>query len=571
MMSREIPSKVLTEKSRLILSHSYQKFLDTVRNRILVAGFVYVFALVIVLIRLFDLMVLRSGEEPAGGLLTIADSRMARADIQDRRGEILATTISTISLYANAKQIMNPKEAVEKLLTVLPRLSKKETLRRLNAGRTFIWIARHLTPSQQKEVLNLGIPGLGFMPDFRRIYPQGRLAAHAIGFTDIDNVGISGVEKGLNDRLTASSDPLQLSLDLRLQHIARDELYKGIEEFQAAGGCSFILDIKTGEILAMVSLPDFDPNHPIPSKEEEIFNKVTLGIYEMGSTMKVANTAMALEAGIPLTARFDATKPIAIGRFKITDFRGKNDWLTLPEVFMYSSNIGSAKMALQAGSQNQRTFLKKIGLLDQPRFEIPEVGSPILPVQWSEAARITMSYGYGISISPLQLVSGIATILGGDGRVQPTLLKVRHGPTPSKEKVVSEKTSRTMLELMRLVVKEGTARKADVAGYFVFAKTGTSNLRRGRSYQKDKVMTNFVGILGKSAQEPAYVIYVMLEDPKRLKKTFGFNAAGWNAAPIGGRIIERIAPLLGYEPYEDDPGISNHIMAQLHHLRKRND
>lgn len=568
-MSREIYSKLIPEKSRLALSQSYKKILETARNRLLVAGFVYLFALCIVAARLFDLMVLRSGEEPASDSGTVASSQMARADIQDRRGEVLATTISTTSLYANAKQIMNAEEAAAKLVTVLSKLSKKEILRRLQSERTFIWIARHLTPSQQKEILNLGIPGLGFMPDFRRIYPQGRLAAHVIGFTDIDNIGISGIEKGLNDRLTSSADSLRLSLDARFQHIARNELSKGMEEFQATGGCSLILDIKTGEILAMVSLPDFDPNHPVPSKEEEIFNKVTLGIYEMGSTMKVANTAMALESGIPLTTRFDATKPLTVGRFKITDFRGKNAWLTVPEVFMYSSNIGSAKMALQAGAQNQQAFFKKIGFLDQPKFEIPEVGSPILPAQWSEAARITMSYGYGISISPLQIVSGIATILGGGERVRPTLLKSDQKKTGSGENVISAKTSRTMLELMRLVVKEGTARKADVAGYFVFAKTGTSNLRKGRGYQKDKVMTNFVGVLGKNAREPAYIVYVMLEDPKRLKKTFGFNTAGWNAAPIGGRIIERVAPLLGYEPFEDDPGISDHIMAQLYHLRKK--
>ncbi len=568
-MSREIYSKLIPEKSRLALSQSYKKILETARNRLLVAGFVYLFALGVIIIRIFDLMVLRSGEEAALDSATTASSQMARSDIQDRRGEVLATTISTTSLYANAKQIMNAQEATAKLIAVLPKLSKKDVLRRLQSGRTFIWIARHLTPSQQKDILNLGIPGLGFMPDFRRIYPQGRLAAHVIGFTDIDNIGISGIEKGLNDRLATSSDPLVLSLDARLQHIARDELYKGMQEFQATGGCSLILDIKTGEILALVSLPDFDPNHPIPSKEEEIFNKVTLGIYEMGSTMKAVNTAMALESGIPVTARFDATKPLTVGRFKITDFKGKNDWLTLPEVFMYSSNIGSAKMALQAGAQNQRDFFKKIGLLDQPKFEIPEVGAPILPVQWSEAARITMSYGYGISISPLQIVSGIATILGGGERVFPTLLKSSQKKSIPGGKVVSEKTSKTMLELMRLVVKEGTGKKADVAGYFVFAKTGTSNLQVGRGYQKDRVRTNFVGVLGKNAGEPAYIIYVLLEDPKRLKKTYGYNTAGWNAAPIGGRIIERVAPLLGYEPFEDDPGISDHIMAQLNHLRKK--
>lgn len=527
--------------------------LDCARTRLLIASVFFCFATFVIAGRLFMVTVLRDGDEPALAEQDLSKPvYMGRANITDRNGEILATTIITSSLHANCKVIQNPQAVADRILTVLPNLKRADLIKRLSSNQRFIWIARHLTPTQRLNILRLGIPGLSFMRDERRIYPQGRLAAHILGYTDVDNHGISGVEKSLDTTLRTKAEPVQLSLDLRLQHVLKDEIAKGIQEFGARGGCGVIFDVSTSEVLAMTSLPDFDPHHASQATQDELFNKVTLGIYEMGSTMKIINTAMALETEtVNLASKFDATHPLQVGRFKVTDFRGKNAWLNVAEIFVYSSNIGAAKMALMAGSEKQKNFMQKLGFLNTPQFELPEVGAPMLPKMWNDPATITISYGYGLSISPLQLVTGVGTIVGGGLRKYPTLLK-RQGPPPQGEQVVSEKTSRIMRELMRLVVKNGTSRKANVPGYMIFAKTGTANLRAGRGYQTDKVMANFIGVLGNGYDKPRYIVYIMLDDPKRLQKTHGFNNAGWNAAPIGGRVIARMAPILGLAPSDKE-------------------
>ncbi len=537
--------------------------LDTARTRLLVAAAVFSFGMLIIVGRLIELTVIRHGEE-----LSIGDQALfrglqtGRADILDRNGQLLATTISTSSLYANAKQITHPEEVAQKLLAALPNLNPKDTLTRLKSDRPFIWIARHLTPIQRQQILRLGIPGLSFMGDQRRIYPHDRLAGHILGYTDIDNRGIAGIEKGLEEALSSNHEPVRLSLDLRLQHIVRDEVGKGMEEFGAIGGCGAILDARTGEVLAMASLPDFDPNHPTNATEEELFNKVTLGIYEVGSILKVSNTAMALSYGVvQLGTKFDATHPLKIGRFTVTDFKGKNTWMNVAEIFVYSSNIGSARMALATGAEKQRDFMEKLGYLQAPRFELPEVGAPMVPKRWRDSTTITISYGYGLSISPLQLMLGIATIVNG-APPKPTLLFQPQVPV-QKDRLISKDVSHKILQLMRFVTTHGTGRKANIPGYYIFAKTGTSNLRVGKRYQKDRVMTNFVGVLGKSMEDPRYIIYVMLEDPKRLQKTYGYNNAGWNAAPVGGRIIGRMAPMLGFMPYEVEPEPSDPFFRNI--------
>jgi cell division protein FtsI (penicillin-binding protein 3) len=543
----------LASLTRERFSVSLKHAMDVARTRLLVATAIFSFGILVIGGRLFELTVIRHGEEPsiAEQDLTLG-LRTGRADIIDRQGQILATTITTSSLYANAKQIINAEEAAQKLLTILPNLNVKDILKRLQSDRPFIWIARHLTPVQRHEILRLGIPGLSFMRDQRRIYPHGHLVAHVLGYTEIDNRGIAGIEKGMDSVLSSQNEPLQLSLDLRFQHIVRDEVLKGMREFGAAGGCGAIMDIRTGEIIAMSSLPDYDPNHPTQATEDELFNKVTLGTYEVGSIMKVANTALALESGVAtLATKFDASHPLKVGRFSITDFKGKNRWLNLAEVFVYSSNIGAAKIALAAGAEKQQAFLKKLGYFDAPSFELPEVSTPIVPKRWREATTITASYGYGFSVSPIQVMASVGILAGGGERKKPTLL-LNQGGVPKGEQVISRDISRTLLQLMRYVVTAGTSRKANIPGYYVFAKSGTANLRVGRHYQTDRVMANFVAVLGKTMDDPRYVIYVMLDDPKRLQKTYGYNTAGWNAAPVGGRIIARMAPMMGFVPFEHE-------------------
>lgn len=523
--------------------------LEVARTRLLIAAAVFMFMVIMVAGRLVDLTILRQGGEVALVDQTVSRNfSTGRANIIDRNGQVLATTITTASLFANAKLVDNPEQAARKLMTVLPALRYENILKRLKSDKNFIWIARHLTPKQKEQILRLGVPGLNFIHDQKRIYPQGSLVSHIVGFTNVDGQGIAGVENSLDGELSSGNEPVALSVDLRIQHLVRDELLKGMEEFQAVGAAGMVMDVKTGEIIAMVSLPDFNPNHPALEPKESLFNKLTLGTYEMGSTMKIATVAMALEMGIAkLETIFDVTQPLRVGSFRITDIHPKGRPLTVAEIFIHSSNIGMAQLALSAGITRQKDFLRKLGYLDPLKIELKEMGTPIIPKRWREGNSITISYGYGLSITPLHLVRSICSIAGGGLKVQPTLKKVE-GLVPRGERIVSESTSKKVLQLMRYVVSEGTAKKANVPEYFVGGKTGSRYLLLGKRYSKDRVATSFVGVVGESVESPRYVIFVMLEDPKASKKTYGHNAAGWNAAAVFGHIVARMGPILNLKP-----------------------
>ena len=526
------------------------QFLETARVRLWIATILFLFGLLAVFGRLVELTLLRSGEELAPAKAQVFAT--GRAEIVDRNGVLLATTLVTSSLYANAKKVQNSKEAARKLVTLFPNLKENVVRARLESGKTFVWILRHLTPRQQTQVLELGIPGLDFVRDYRRIYPQGRLAAHVVGFTDIDNVGVSGVECSLDQALRTQSDPLRLSLDTRLQHIVQTELQGAIKKFGCMGGSGALMDLYTGEVLAMVSLPDFDPNKPMKADQNALFNAITLGIYEMGSIMKIPNTAMALESGkIELGTRFDAGAPLKVGRFTITDFRANHGMINVAEIFVYSSNKGSARIALSLGGDYQKAFLQKSGFLSTPTIELPEKGAPMVPKRWREDKVITISYGYGLSMSPLQVLTGIGSLVRPWGRMTPTLLAKDASAPIEGERLVSEKTSRSLLHLMRFVVTHGTSRKADVPGYFIGGKTGTRDMLINGRYNKARVSTTFLGVLGKDVSSVRYILLVRLDDPQRMKETYGFNTAGWNAAPLGGRILERVAGVTGVLPREE--------------------
>src|SRR5690606_9931166 len=286
---------------------------------------------------------------------------LPRAEILDRNGVMLAGNLPTASLYANPRQVLDPEEAARRLVSLIPELDEREVLAKLKLDRAFIWLRRNLTPRQHYEVNRAGIPGLYFQRELRRVYPHGPLAAHVVGLTDVDNVGVAGIEKYFDDLLHQSEEPLQLSLDLRLQHIVRDELQRAMQRFAAVGAAGMVLDARDGQVLAMVSLPDFDPNNPGSATDEAIFNRNTLGVYEMGSTFKLFTAAMALNSGVTtLKGGYDASHPIRISRFTITDYKPKSRWLSVPEIMVYSSNIGSAKMALDVGTAGQQAFLERI-------------------------------------------------------------------------------------------------------------------------------------------------------------------------------------------------------------------
>lgn len=552
------------------LSRSVKGALDMARTRLWIACLVFSFCLLAVFVRLGSLTLFQEESGPSLTIGALSQNIMTgRAEILDRTGKLLATTIMTSSLYANAKKIQNAEEVARKLHTLFPHLKPATLKRRLTSRKSFVWIARHLTPHMQSKVLDLGVPGLGFVRDYRRVYPHKNLAAHVVGITDIDNQGVAGLESSFDQRLRTNPDPLHLSLDIRLQHIVRDELQKGVKEFGCLGGSAILLDIRTGEVLSMVSLPDFDPNKPGRAKPEQLLNQSTLGIFEMGSIMKIPNTAMGLEIGnLKLGTTYDTSDPLRVGRFTITDYRAKHGVINVAQIFFHSSNKGSAKIALDIGAKGQKAFLKKLGFLDKADIEISEVGTPLVPKRWRRPKVITISYGYGLAVSPLQALAGIASLAGGGRRLMPTLLK-REGEIPYGERLVSEQNSKRLLHLMRLVVTEGASRKAQVPGYFIAGKTGTVDFLMKGQYDKSRSSTTFVGILGETAETVRYALIVRLDDAQRLKKTFGFNAAGWNAAPVAGRILSRIAGATGLKPQAPDSAAPDPFFRQISFRKKQ--
>jgi cell division protein FtsI (penicillin-binding protein 3) len=333
-----------------------------------------------------------------------------RPDIVDRNGEVLATDIKTASLFAEPRRIVDADEVIEKLSTVLPDIEVEQTYHKLKSGAGFVWLKRQLTPRQQSEIMALGIPGIGFRTEKRRFYPGGPTASHILGLTNIDNQGISGLEKYIDDQgladlqatgLATDLEPVRLSVDIRVQHIVRDELARAMEKYHAIAAGAVVLNAKTGEVVAMASLPDYDPNNPFNAHEKDRLNRMSGGVYEMGSTIKSFTTAMALDSGkVTLASTFDATRPITIGRQTIRDFHGKGRVLTVPEVFIYSSNIGSAREADVVGIEGHRDFLKRIGLLDRLQTELPEVARPTEPRVWKKVHSITISFGHGMSTTP---------------------------------------------------------------------------------------------------------------------------------------------------------------------------
>src|SRR5271166_3701748 len=418
-----------------------RRALDRCRRRLRVAGALFAVVFAVVALRVVEIVLLEgaTAESHMGRFRIAAPPAPIRAAIVDRNGELLATSLDSPSLYANPKQILDAADATRKLVKTFPKLNSAEILAKLSSEKSFVWIKRHLTPREQYDVNQLGIPGLEFEHEERRIYPDGNLTAHVVGYTGIDNAGFAGVERGLDNTLKDREGPLQLSLDIRLQYILREELQRVIDDFTAKGGAGLVMDVNTGEILGMASLPDFDPNHPgAPDPDrpalsiaDRMFNRNTLGVYELGSIFKIFNTAMALDSGVStLTSTYDASHPIQIGRFTISDYHGKHRVLSVPEILMYSSNIGAARMAVAAGAQRQRDFFARLGLLKTPKIEVSEVAAPQFPVKWREVNVMTIAFGHGISVTPLSFATGAAALVNGGVLRQATLVKLPVGYAP---------------------------------------------------------------------------------------------------------------------------------------------
>ncbi|MCC0037268.1 MAG: penicillin-binding protein 2 [Hoeflea sp.] len=483
---------------------------------------------------------------------------ISRPDLLDRNGEVLATDIRTVSLFAEPNKIVDPDEAIELLATVLPDLDMRGIHRKLSSNSRFQWLRRQLTPKQQSQILALGIPGIGFRPETRRFYPGGPTASHVVGHVNIDNKGIAGMEKyvdgqGLGDLaavgLTVNEDmkPVRLSLDLRVQHVLRDELSAAMDRYKAIAAAGVVLNVHTGEVIGMSSLPDYDPNNPVEALQKDRLNRMSAGTYEMGSTFKAFTTAMALDSGlVKMSDSFDARGAIRIGGFTIKDFHGKNRVLSVPEIFIYSSNIGTARMADLVGIEGHKEFLTRLGLLTRMHTELPEVAMPNQPAEWKKINSITISFGHGVSTTPLQTAVAAAALMNGGKLIEPTFLpRTREEADKVAIQVIKPSTSDSMRNLMEMNVAKGSGRRAEVPGFHVGGKTGTAEKVVNGRYDSSVRFNAFLSAF--PIDNPDYVVLVVIDEPKPEEGAHSATA-GLNAAPMVGAIIRRSAAFLGVRP-----------------------
>lgn len=496
----------------------------------------------------------------SAGFATLA----SRPDLVDRNGRLLATDIRTASLFAEPRRIVDVDEAVEKLRTVLPELNERNTRKRLSSDAGFVWLKRELTPRQRAAIHDLGVPGVYFRAESRRFYPGGPLASHVLGTVDVDNKGIAGFEKFVDDEglavlaesgLTIDEDmgEVPLSIDLRVQHVLRDELSVAMRKYRSIAAGGVVLNARTGEVVSMVSLPDYDPNEPRTALHKDRMNRVTGGAFEMGSTFKAFTTAMALDSGrVSIDDSFDATKPIRIARHTINDFHAKRRWLSVPEVFIYSSNIGTAKMADTVGIDGHKEFLHRLGLLDRMSVELPEIEKPNQPRTWKKINSVTISFGHGVTTTPLQTASAAAALLNGGFLIPPTFQpRSEEEANALAKRVLRETTSNSMRFLFRLNVEKGSGRRANVPGYNVGGKTGTAEKVVNGRYDSSVRFNAFLA--GFPMDDPEYVVLIFIDEPKPEpgKKS---ATAGLNAAPVTGNVVRRIAPILGMRPNFEGEG-----------------
>ena len=490
-----------------------------------------------------------------------------RADITDRNGRLLATNLDTHSLYAQPPLMVDPARAARELARVFPELDAAVLERRFTDGRKFLWIRKKLSPEQMQAVHDIGEPGLLFGPREMRLYPNGSLAAHVLGGASFGRedvhsaevIGTAGIEKAFDAYLRdpgLSGAPLVTSLDLRVQAAVEEVLGGGMRLLSAKGASAVLMDVHTGEILALASLPDFDPNErprPLPGSQQAdspLFNRAVQGVYELGSVFKVFAAAQAIELGLvtPDTV-IDTSGPMRVSGFPIGEFRNKNyGRIPVSEIIVVSSNRGTARMALQIGAERQRAFLEDFGFLAPTELEVVEAptGRPLFPARWQDLSTVTISYGHGISTSPVHLAAGYATLVNGGTRVRPTLLR-QPGPQLG-ERVISERTSADMRRILRAVVTEGTASLAEVPGYHVGGKTGTADKPRaaGGGYYEDKVIATFASVF--PAHDPKYALVVTFDEPQDNTGSEPRRTAGWTSVPVASEITRRVAPLLGLRP-----------------------
>jgi len=519
------------------------------------------FALAFVLIggRLVLLGFWGTGAGPSGAY--DISTTVHRPDILDRNGQLLATDIRGATLYADPERILDADEVINRVASALPSIDEANLRKRLAGGGRFVRIARELTPRQQQKVHDLGLPGLGFIQEYRRVYPAGATANHVVGLVDVDNRGLAGIERFvdnnpqltmMNPQTESGDETVALSLDVGVQHVLREELRNAMKLYEAKAASGIVMNVHTGEVMGLASLPDFDPNHREQAMGKDKINRIGFGVYEMGSVFKVFTVAGVLDSGLAnVHSVYDATSPIRFGRFSIGDFHGKRRPLTVTEAFIYSSNIASAKMAMHMGVPRHRAFLKKLGLLDAVTTELGPSAAPIVPKPWKKLNTMTIAFGHGLSVTPLQLATATLPLVNGGLKVPPTFLpRTRQEARQISTRVLKPETSAIIAKLMRANVLRGSGKRANAQGYRVGGKTGTAEKVVNGRYAKSSLLNSFLSVF--PTDDPQYLVLVTLDEPQRVEATKFRSTAGVNAAPTVGKVVARIGPILGVQPRLDE-------------------
>ena len=543
---------LVASPERVRLVGEKRRLLAITHQRLMLGLLVFVAGIALVSLRIFWLAAFGDSDTRTGGVAAYVPPR---GDIIDREGETLARTIDAWTIAIQPHRVIGNKlDLARSLAQLMPEKDEADYLAMLQGDKNFIYLRRRASPRLVEAVNTLGEPGIQLMREPDRLYPQLSLAAHVVGYTDVDGKGVAGAERAFQGRLADASmraEPVQLSISSRVQQALEHELQSAVDEFSAIGAAGVIMDIHTGEVLAMTSLPQLNPNVAGEGSVEQRFNRAGLGVYELGSTFKPFTVAMAMDAGHirSMGQMYNCPKSLTIGNRTISDTHPFGRACSVAEIMMESSNIGTAQIAQELGADKQREFLEGMGFMKRSELELLERGRPLTPPgnPWSEISTVTVGYGHGIAVTPLHLASGYATLLNGGLYRPPTILKIPEGAKPpAGERVYSEQTSYRMRALLRLVVTKGTGKKADAPGYRVGGKTGTAEKLVNGRYSKQLVTNSFAGVF--PMDEPRYVAVVMLDEPKGTKDTFGFRTAGWNVAPVVSRTISRIAPMLGVRP-----------------------
>lgn len=498
------------------------------------------------------------GGAPPSTRLMVADNQlrhaMSRPDTVDRQGRILASDIQVYWLFADPGQVLHIDETVERLSRVLKPEELVGLRAKLSSKSRFEWIKRGLTPKEAAKVHALGLPGLHLIQEPQRVYPAGRTAVHVLGHTDIDNRGIAGIEKFIDGAPEIALPPqapgerarVELSIDLRVQYALHGELIAARDRYRAKALGGIVLDIRSGEVLAMAGLPDYDPNRREDSLAEGRHNRFYYDAYELGSVFKAFAVAMALDEGlVRADDKVDVLTPIHMGRFTLHDRHARARHMTVEEVFIHSSNTGAARLALMAGGETQRAFFAKLGLTAPLSTELGPTARPLFPETWREINTMTAAYGHGVSVPPFAFAAACAALVNGGYRLKPTFLPRKPGESGLGERVISKETSAAMRRLFWQTVEHGTGRQAKVPGLRVGGKTGTAWKPVKGGYSEEQVINSFVAAF--PMDDPQYLVLIVIDEPKP-EKPGGRNEAGHNAAPTGGAVIRRIAPMLGIAP-----------------------